>query len=131
MRQNLRIHEMDDREYKRYQTMRKRKLALKNRITIFSLVFCFFLLFAFVFRTVHSSANTGDDIKKYKYYTVITIAEDETLWEIVDEYIDLAFYKDKAAYIAEVVQINHLSDASLIRNGQKLTIPYYSMEYRF
>lgn len=127
MRQALRIHEMSDREYRRYQLLRRRKIELKNRLMIFAVIFCFMMFFSFLFQTMRSSANSTDEIK-YKYYKLISVEADQTLWEIADRFMDCEVYRDKAAYIAEVVSINGLSDASSIRNGQKITVPYYSTE---
>lgn len=66
---------------------------------------------------------------KFKYYTSITVQNGETLWGIADDYIDYSQYKNKNAYISEVMSINQLDDASDIISGQKLTVPYYSSEF--
>ena len=65
---------------------------------------------------------------KYKYYTSVEIQKGDTLLSIADKYIS-ADYKNKQAYIEEVLEINGLSDDT-IHAGQYLTVPYYSFAKR-
>ena len=95
---------------------------------IICVIFCIMLFLSFLFRTTHSSANQTDEIR-YKYFTVISVGANDTLWDIADQYIDYSVYKNKDAYLDEVARINGLKDASCIQNGQKITMPYYSSEY--
>lgn len=71
-----------------------------------------------------SNASSG-----FKYYTSVTVAAGETLWELADSYVDYDYYKSKNSYIAEVQQINHLDEQGSIAAGQVLILPYYSSEY--
>ena len=76
-----------------------------------------------------SVASNGENQLKFKYYTQVTVAYGETLWDLSDSYIDYEEYKDKNAYIAEVRSINHLSDENGVRAGQTLIVPYYSYDF--
>lgn len=128
MRTNLKIHEMSDLQYRNYKIRRRKKMEFKNRITALAFAFSLILILLFVFRTVHSSAD--NTTIKYKYFTVVSIKAGESLWDLADEYMDLSVYEGKNDYIDEVVRINNLKDPSSVRNGQKITIPYYSTEYK-
>ena len=128
MKEKIRIHEMDDREYRRYQLLRKKRLEARNKTIIFAFIFCFMFVLSFLFRTTYSSANHAEEMK-YKYFKVISVGCDDTLWDIAGQYMDSSIYSSKKAYIDEVVRINGLKDASVVKNGQKITVPYYSTEF--
>ena len=71
----------------------------------------------------------GEDQLNSKYYTQVTVAYGETLWDLSDDYIDYDEYKNKKEYIAEVQSINHLAEEDSIRAGQTLIVPYYSYDF--
>ena len=123
------VYYMTDSELREYKRRKRRARIIRNRI--FAAVFsvCFIALIAVCYFSIKSSANTGEDEINFKYYTEIIVSEGESLWSIADEYIDYEQYKDKAAYVAEVQQINHLNDKCDIRSDQKLVLPYYSSEF--
>ncbi len=62
---------------------------------------------------------------RMKYYTSITIEKGESLSSIADTYRG-DDYASRSQYIAEVVELNHLSSADQIRAGGHLIIPYFS-----
>lgn len=65
---------------------------------------------------------------RYKYYTSIEVQSGDTLLTIADQYMT-AGYKNKKAYVNELMSINGLSD-SRIHAGEYLTVPYYSYAKR-
>jgi len=127
------VQEMTDRELRTYMREYKRKLRRRRALirqsitcvlTVFLLIIC-----TISYHAIQTNASTGEEDIKFKYYTRITVASGETLWDIADEYIDYSKYKNKKAYIDEVQSINHLMDTDMIRSGQILIVPYYSEEY--
>ena len=78
---------------------------------------------------IRSLASSGEDQLKFKYYTQVTVAYGETLWDLSDDYIDYDEYKNKKEYIAEVQSINHLAEEDSIRAGQTLIVPYCSYDF--
>lgn len=65
---------------------------------------------------------------RYKYYTSIEIKQGDSLLSIADQYMT-AGYKNKEAYVNEVMSINGLDDTT-IHAGEYLTVPYYSYAKR-
>lgn len=129
MRVQKNISEMDDRELRafrrklkqvRARRRRARNLMLTMMVTIGMLMIC-----TMSYRSIRTSANSG-----FKYYTSVTVAAGDSLWNLADKYIDYDYYKNKNSYIAEVQHINHLDDSCFIRAGQILILPYYSEEYK-
>lgn len=61
-----------------------------------------------------------------KYYTIIEVAKDRTLWDISQEYMTEE-YLNWGQYADEVMLINNLSSTHL-KCGDILAVPYYSTE---
>lgn len=128
MKTHKRVTQMSDREYRVYKRNIRRRRAFRRKLTLVAITFCLIMTCAISYHSIKSSATSGADMK-FKYYTSITVQNGETLWGIADDYIDYSQYKNKNAYISEVMSINQLDDASDIISGQKLTVPYYSSEF--
>lgn len=91
---------------------------------------CLALAFAFLFGSFLSKAETKEtDTVYYKYYANIEIQPGDTLWALADEYMSDQ-YESRAAYLAEVRQLNGIGDSDSIVSGQYLVMPYYSTEYK-
>jgi len=120
--------EITDREWKHSGRIRRlRRVRRQKCLTVglaLAVVICMILICAVSYSSIKVQANTG-----FKYYTGITVESGETLWSIADRYIDYNYYEDKASYIAEVENINHLDADDILLTGQFLVVPYYSMEY--
>lgn len=82
------------------------------------------LIFCILFGVNNKKQNPEAATSNQKYYTCITIDEDETLWTIAEEHYSEE-YDSYQEYIDEVKFINNLSDDT-IYNGAKLVIPYYA-----
>lgn len=128
MRAGLNIQEMTDRELRAYKRKIRRQREIRRKCMLILMTFCLVMVCAVSYHSLKLSANIGEDLS-FKYYTNITVAYDETLWEIADEYIDYTQYKDKNAYIDEVRNINHLNADSAVKAGQHLVIPYFSSDF--
>ncbi|MCM1189033.1 MAG: LysM peptidoglycan-binding domain-containing protein [bacterium] len=128
MREQKRLYEMNDRELRSYKRalkarrQRRRKIAAVSLITFATL--CFIVIFAVSHNAISSKAGSG-----FKYYTRITVAAGDTLWDIADDYMDENAYRNRDSYIAEVRSINHLDEDEPIIAGQTLIVPYYLQEY--
>lgn len=129
MREQKSIYRMTDRELRAYKRQQKRRKQIQRRIYTMIATICMIVVCAVSFHGIRSVASNGENQLKFKYYTQVTVAYGETLWDLSDCYIDYEEYKDKNAYIAEVRSINHLSDENGVRAGQTLIVPYYSYDF--
>ena len=129
MREQKSIYRMTDRELRAYKRQQKRRKQIQRRIYTMIATICMTVVCAVSFHGIRSVASNGENQLKFKYYTQVTVAYGETLWDLSDSYIDYEEYKDKNAYIAEVRSINHLSDENGVRAGQTLIVPYYSYDF--
>lgn len=129
MREQKRIYEMTDRELRAYKRRMRRQREQRKRIASISAAVCLILLCVFSFDSLTTSAKNNTEEISLKYYTGIIVKSGDNLWDIADAYIDYEQYKDKNTYIDEVCSINHLEDASDIRAGQRIVVPYYSSEF--
>lgn len=129
MREQKSIYRMTDRELRAYKRQQKRRKQIQRRIYTMIATICMIVVCAVSFHRIRSVASNGENQLKFKYYTQVTVAYGETLWDLSDSYIDYEEYKDKNAYIAEVRSINHLSDENGVRAGQTLIVPYYSYDF--
>ena len=129
MREQKSIYRMTDRELRAYKRQQKRRKQIQRRIYTMIATICMIVVCAVSFHGIRSVASNGENQLKFKYYTQVTVAYGETLWDLSDSYIDYEEYKDKNAYIAEVRSINHLLDENGVRAGQTLIVPYYSYDF--
>ncbi len=128
MRMRKNIAEMTDRELRYYKRKLRRQRETRRKVMMFIISVCLIAVCTVSYRSIKSSANSGEDML-FKYYTNIAVQSGDTLWNIADEYMDANQYKDKNAYIAEVRSINHIGEDDLLYSGQHITIPYYSSEF--
>lgn len=126
---NYRVNEMTDREYRAYKRQCRIRRERRRKVFTLFLTVCLIVICAGSYHSIVSSAKSGSDDIAFKYYTDITVAAGDTLWDIADEYIDYEQYKDKDSYITEVRSINHIAEDASIRAGQNLIVPYYSHEF--
>lgn len=75
----------------------------------------------FIFSNTHT-VKAGNN--NHKYFTHILIEENDTIWDIAEQYMT-SEYASTNAYIYEVEQINHI-DADKIVAGCYIMIPYYA-----
>lgn len=129
MRVQKSVYRMTDRELRSYKRQLRRKQQFRRRIFTVIATICVIIFCAVSYQGIRSLASSGEDQLKFKYYTQVTVAYGETLWDLSDDYIDYEEYKDKTEYIEEVQSINHLSEEDSIRAGQMLIVPYYSYDF--
>ena len=129
MRLQKSVYYMTDSELRAYKRRKRRQRIIRNRILTLLITISMIAFLTIFYHSINSSANTGADELKFKYYTQITVSKGETLWSIADSYIDYTMYKNKASYVSEVKSINCLNDCDDIKSGQVLVVPYYSTEF--
>lgn len=61
-----------------------------------------------------------------KLFTCITVQEGDTLWTIAEDYMTEE-YSSIQDYIDEVVRMNDIKDASDIKAGSNIAVPYYAV----
>ena len=129
MRVQKSVYRMTDRELRLYKRQLRKKQQIRRRIFTMIATICMIVFCAVSYHGIRSLASSGDDQLKFKYYTQVTVAYGETLWDLSDDYIDYEEYKDKTEYVEEVQSINHLVEEDTIRAGQTLIVPYYSYDF--
>lgn len=116
--------------YERRARYKRRGYEAKKNFLFLISSLCLALVFALVFGSILSKADTKEYATNYyKYFTNIEIQPGDTLWELSEAYMGEQ-YESRADYIAEVLSINGLRDGDSIVSGQHLLLPYYSVEYK-
>ena len=82
-------------------------------------------LFLFRLFAVPANAKASQE-QRYKYYTGVFVRPGDNLWTIAKDYITDE-YESIDSYIAEVMQMNHLSQPQ-VQAGNYVYVPYYSDE---
>lgn len=131
---NRRISDMNEREYRAYNASvinkRRRSILIKKLILIAVSVVCLFI----VIGCFTSKASEERTVKVSKFYTYTNLSYDQSISDLAAEYFNSAdycnsqYYSDVEEYLAEIKEINHISNDSAIAGGKLLYIPYY-VEY--
>lgn len=86
------------------------------------------------FAGIISRASVTRVPDEYKYYDTITVAYQQDLDDILEQYCDDRYYHSEDDYIRELCRINNLeydSDSDpVIPPGTHLVVPYYSAEIK-
>lgn len=117
-----------DREQRNYYRKVRRQREIKRKFILAGIAVVLVLIFSLSYHTLVSRANTGMEDISYKYFTSIQIEAGDTLWNLADRYADDAHYASRDQYIAEVMEINHMTDEDIYA-GNYLIVPYYSAEF--
>lgn len=114
------------RKYQRERARRSRQIFERVLLSI-----CLITLLAIGSSAILTKATTTEEAEKiyYKYYTQIEIASGDSLWEIAGKYMENGPYESRNDYMEEVIEINQLSDTTIIL-GQHLVVPYYEAIYK-
>jgi len=121
------IKRMTNDELRAYKRELRKRRDRRNRMLRLGFMLAIIFLASISFYTI-SSAKASSDTVKYKYYTILEVRTNDTLWSIAEEYIDYDKYDSVKDYIHEVKNINHLEN-DVIKSGSRIVIPYYSEEY--
>lgn len=112
------------------ESLRKREAVVRRQRGILAVAIIIVVALGILLGTsMNALASSEKDIASYnKYYVSIRIESGDTLWSIADEYVE-GFNLSKEAYIAEVCQINGISENN-IQAGDHIVVPYYSQEIK-
>ena len=78
---------------------------MQRRILTMIATVCVIIFCAVSYQGIRSLASSGEEQVKFKYYTQVTLAYGETLWDLSENYIDYEEYKDmKTTEIASEVK---------------------------
>lgn len=104
--------------------MKHKEGHLQKRNIFFIVCIAVIVLFL-VFMNAYIIVNAENKSKtEYeKLYKSITIQQNQTLWDIAEEYYDDNYYRDMNEYIDEIMEINQLQ-SDLIHEGRHLIIVY-------
>ena len=117
-----------ERELKNYRRKLRRQREIRRTFTLAGLTFILVLAFTLSYHALLANANTEFKDISYKYYTSVQVQPGDTLWDLADKYADSEHYDSHAQYIAEVMNMNHLTEENICA-GYYLILPYYSTEY--
>lgn len=122
----MRNSNIQKRKYQRERARRSRQIFERVLLSI-----CLVTLLAIGSSAILTKATTAEEAEKiyYKYYTQIEITSGDSLWEIAGKYMENGPYESRNDYMEEVIEINQLSDTTIIL-GQHLVVPYYEAIYK-
>lgn len=104
-----------------YLKKNERRARARRQFLIITAAFfaavCLFLLGGSRMRSAQVQASSNQNI----YYKSIRINAGDTLWDLADDYMGSA-YENKNAYINEVKEINHITEADL-QAGSYIIVP--------
>lgn len=112
------------------ESLRKREAVVRRQRGLLAVVVILIVAFGILLGTsINALASSEKDIASYnKYYVSIRVESGDTLWTIADEYIE-GFNLSKSDYIAEVCQINGISEDN-IHAGDYIVVPYFSQDIK-
>lgn len=102
---------------------RRRQQELRKNILLAIMGACLVIILSFGVNSFLSNAKS-DSRPAPEYYKSVTIAKNDTLWSIAEEYMDEEHYNSVKDYIDEVMRINSLS-SDVIKYGENIIVPYY------
>ena len=105
----------------------RRAKEMRKNFLLTIMTICLVITFSLSMNSFLSNAKDSSEPVCYKYYKSITIASNDTLWSIAQEYMDDEHYDSISDYIKEVKQINVLGSND-ITYGAHLIVPYYAYE---
>lgn len=112
------------------ESLRKREAVVRRQRGILAIAIILVVAFGILLgSSINALASSEKDISSYnKYYVSIRVESGDTLWTIADEYVE-GFNLSKNDYIAEVCQINQISEDE-IHAGDYIVVPYYSQDIK-
>lgn len=106
----------------------RRRMELRRKFLMSIMTVCLVIIFSIGISGFLSNAKGSNRQISYKYYTSITVSNEDTLWSIAEKYMDIEHYSSINEYIKEVKSMNHLQ-SDLITYGEHLIVPYYMDTY--
>lgn len=106
----------------------RRRQELQRKFLMLIMTVCLVITFSIGINGFLSNAKNNESRTFYKYYTSITVTNEDTLWSIAEKYMDAEHYNSVNDYIQEVKAMNHLKN-DIINYGEHLIVPYYMDAY--
>lgn len=126
---NYQYEMKENRREERIRTNKiRRKLELRRKFLMSIMTFCLVITISLGVNGFLSNAKDNSSRTSYKYYTSITVSNEDTLWSIAEKYMDKEHYDSVNDYIQEVKNMNHLHNDT-ITYGEHLIVPYYMDAY--
>ena len=96
------------------ESLRKREAVVRKQRGLIAIAIILVVALGILLSSsMNTLASSEKDISSYnKYYTSIRVESGDTLWTIADEYVG-GFNVSKSDYIAEVCQINGISEDNI------------------
>lgn len=112
------------------ESLRKRESVVRRQIGLIAIAIIVIVSLGILLGSgINAIASSEADVASYnKYYTSIRVESGDTLWTIADEYVE-GFNLSKSDYIAEVCQLNEISEDE-IHAGDYIVVPYYSQDVK-
>ena len=106
----------------------RRQREMKKNFLIFLMTVCLIITCSISMNGFSSNAKDDSTEASYKYFKSISVANNDTLWSIAEQYMDTEHYDSISDYIQEVKSMNDLVD-DVIHYGDYLVIPYYDHNF--
>lgn len=112
------------------ESLKKREVVVRRQRRILAIAVIIIISLGILLGTgMNALASSKADVASFhKYYTSVRVEAGDTLWDMVDVYID-GLNIDKESYILEVCQLNGIYEDD-IHAGDYVIFPYYSKEVK-
>jgi hypothetical protein len=105
---------------RRQRIVRRQKMMLALAVTVIAMFIVFWI------SSLKTEAQNEVFVPECKYYKVITVHSGDSIWNIARENFSEDNYSDFDSYVSEICRINRLDDASSMKAGENLIVPYFA-----
>ncbi|WP_024866865.1 hypothetical protein [Butyrivibrio sp. FCS014] len=116
-----------DNKNRRAEIIRQQRKTLARSIALVTLLTS--ITVAAIFWGTSITPKASSESPRIKYYTTYSVGASESLYNISRDYVS-SEYSGVDEYMHEVCLINHIDDASDIKAGDMIVLPYYSSEFK-
>lgn len=109
--------------------IRRRRIAICQRISLAVIVSVILFLIFFAASTMVIDAQSETFEPEYKYYKVVTVHSDDSIWKIASENVSYEHYETLDDYISEICMINNILGEKIYA-GDDIVVPYFSKEFK-
>ena len=109
--------------------IRRRRIALCQRAALVAMISVILFLIFFAASTMVTDAQSDTFEPDSKYYKVLTVNMDDSIWKIASENISYDHYETIDEYISEICAINNIL-GDKIYAGDDIVVPYFSKEFK-
>ncbi len=110
---------------------RRRQRIFRRQVALLATAIAVLFFAVVIFETsIMPNAQSDEFTTSFKYYKTITVHADDTLWDLAREAYPAEHYNSFNEYVAEICKINAITDASDLKSGESLIMPYYSTEFK-